>query len=67
MNRPLRLLALGLAILLASWLLLFLTTLRIVPPNLFLSLLAYAASLAGLFLGLVGLAGYLRTRRTHEP
>jgi hypothetical protein len=66
-NRPLRLLALGLAILLASWLLLFLTTLRIVPPNLFLSLFAYAASLSGLFLGLVGLAGYLRTRRIHEP
>jgi hypothetical protein len=56
-----------LAILLASWLLLFLTTLRIVPPNLFLSLFAYAASLSGLFLGLVGLAGYLRTRRIHEP
>ncbi|MDR7415186.1 MAG: hypothetical protein QN193_07430 [Armatimonadota bacterium] len=63
MNRSLRLVALGLGILLASWSLLFLTTLRLIPQNLLLSLSAYAASLAGLFLGLVGLAEYLRTHR----
>ncbi|MDR5708686.1 MAG: hypothetical protein QN172_07205 [Armatimonadota bacterium] len=62
MNRPLWLVALGLGILLASWIFLFLTTLRMIPPSL-LSLAAYAASLVGFLFGVLGLAEYVRTRR----
>ncbi len=61
MNRSFRIIALGLLLMLAAWLALFLTTLRQIPPNLFVLLAAYAGSLVGFVVGLVGLAEYVRT------
>ncbi len=62
MRHPLRLVALGFGLMVAAWLVLFLTTLRSIPPVFSLLLLAYGSSLAGLLLSLAGLAGYVRTR-----
>ncbi len=53
-----RLIALGGAVLFTSWLILLLLTIRLLPPSLPLSLVAYAGSVAGLAIGLFGAVRY---------
>lgn len=60
---PLRLLVIGFILLLGSWLVLFLTVVKVVAPGFLLSLMAYAASVAGLVIGLFGAIQYLRHAR----
>ncbi|MCX8103935.1 MAG: hypothetical protein N3E42_05845 [Candidatus Bipolaricaulota bacterium] len=59
-SHPLRLIVIALVLLLVGALLPFLMVIRIVQPSFALSFLSYAASLVGLVLGLIGVAG--RTR-----
>ena len=54
---------LGFVLVLTGAVLPFLMVIRVVPSNLILSFLSYAASVAGLFLGLIGAALYVRTYR----
>ncbi len=63
-EHPLRLILIGLVMLLGSWAVLFLNVLTVLPPSLGLSIGAYSASTAGLFVGVLGAAGYVRNR--HE-
>ena len=60
---PWQIIAIGFVLVLLGFVLPFLMTVRVVPSTLFLSLLSYAASVSGLFLGLIGAAMYVRTRR----
>lgn len=57
-----RLAAVGLALLAVSWLVLLLMVIGQIAPGLVLSLGAYAASVAGLVLGLLGVAMHVRAR-----
>lgn len=54
---------LGLVLLLIGFFLPFVMLLRILEPTLLLSFVAYLSSLAGLVLGLIGLALYSRAER----
>lgn len=60
--RPLGLIALGVLLMLASFLTLFGMVLRLVEPGFALSFLAYALSIIGLLLGLWGVLSYPRRR-----
>jgi len=53
-----RLIVLGGSVLLTSWLLLLLQTIRILTPSLPLALLAYGGSVAGLAIGVFGAVRY---------
>ena len=55
-----RLIVLGGSILLASWLLVLLLTIRLLTPSLPLALAAYGGSVAGLAIGLFGAVRYAR-------
>lgn len=58
MNRPGRLLIIGFLLLVLGVVLPFLMVLRLIEPSFFLSFVSYAASIAGLFLGFLGIALY---------
>ena len=60
---PLKLIVIGFILLLGSWLVLFLTVVKAVAPGFLLSLIAYAASVAGLVIGLFGAIQCLRHAR----
>lgn len=57
---PLRLIAVGFVLLTASWLVLLLMVIGRIESSLPLSAGAYAASIAGLAVGLFGVADYVR-------
>jgi len=60
--------AVGFALLVASWLVLLLMVIGEITPSLLLSMGAYAASVAGLIIGLFGVVQYVRKRsRPEEP
>ncbi len=59
---PFRLMAVGGGLLLAAWIVLLLMVIRRLEPNLLLSVGAYAASVAGLVIGLFGAGQYVRGR-----
>lgn len=61
---PLRLMATGLVLLVASWSAVFLMVLRTIPPDLVVALVAYGASVIGLGLGVLGAALWARSRST---
>lgn len=63
---PLKLMALGFALLVASWLVILFMVIRLIEPSLLLSMGAYAASVAGLVVGLLGVAQYVRGERSHH-
>jgi len=63
-----KLMAVGFALLVASWLVLLLMVIGVIAPSLLLSMGAYAASVAGLVIGLFGVVQYVRKRsRPEEP
>ncbi len=62
MVSPGRLVATGLGLLAGSWAVVFLMVLREIPPDLFLALAAYGASVVGLGLGVAGAALWARLR-----
>jgi len=57
---PIRLMAIGTGLLLVGVILPFLMILRVIEPSFPLGFISYASSLAGLVLGFVGLAQYIR-------
>lgn len=63
---PLRLMVIGLVLLLASWLVLLMMVIKLIAPSMPLSLIAYAASVGGLAIGVFGAIQYARhERRAH--
>jgi len=60
---PGKTIALGFVLVLLGFALPFLMVLRVIPSTLFLSFLSYVTSIAGLFLGLIGAAMYVRIYR----
>jgi hypothetical protein len=63
MDKPVRLMVLGLVGLILGVVLPFLMVLRVIEPGFVLSFIAYGASLSGLFLGLLGVVSYTRIER----
>lgn len=61
--RPLRLVALGFALLLFGFLAIFLMVIRLIEPSFTLNFLAYISSVVGLVLGLIGAASHTHSRR----
>jgi hypothetical protein len=60
---PIRLMVIGFVLLVGSWLVLLLTVIKFIEPSFLLSLIAYAASVAGLVIGLFGIVQYARHAR----
>ncbi len=49
-----------------SWLAIFLSVMAILPSSLGLAMVYYFVSAAGLFLGVIGAAGYVRSRNQSQ-
>lgn len=60
-----RIIAVGFVLVLAGAVLPFLMVVNVLPPHLFLSIFSYAASITGLFLGLIG-AAYIAVERSRR-
>jgi hypothetical protein len=58
---PLKLIAIGFVLVVLGFILPFLMVLKVIESSFFLSFLSYGASIAGLFLGILGAAQYIRT------
>jgi|YelNatPaOPRAMG01_1025707.scaffolds.fasta_scaffold06362_5 hypothetical protein len=63
MSHPVRLMVIGFLLSLIGWLFPLLMVIRVIEPTFSLSFLSYAASVSGLFLGIIGAASYIRTHR----
>ena len=61
--QPWKLIVIGFVLVLMGFVLPFLMVVRVLESSIFLSFLSYAASVGGLFLGLIGAAMYVRIRR----
>lgn len=62
-QKPARLIAIGLALMLLGWALAMGMTLRWIESTLLLNFASFIASTLGLFLGMIGLAFYMRLPR----
>lgn len=60
---PRAVIAVGFVLVLFGFVAPFLMVLHVIEPSFALSFLSHAASVSGLFLGLIGSALYIRTRR----
>ncbi len=60
---PAQILWLGFALVLTGWLIPVLIVLKFLPSTFFLNFLAYGASMAGVLMGIAGVALYNRARR----
>ena len=63
MNKPVRLILIGLVLMVLGVVFPFLMVMHLVQSTYFLNFFSYAASLVGLFLGLIGSASYVRSKR----
>ncbi len=63
MENPLRLIAIGFGLLVIGVVLPFLMVIELVESTLFLNFLAAVSSIAGLTMGSIGVAHYIRRRR----
>jgi len=63
MRSPRFFLSLGLILMLLGFILPVLMVMRILPLGFFLSILSWAFSVAGLFLGVIGVAGMVKLRK----
>ena len=62
-RNPKTLLFIAFGLLLFGWSIPFLMVMQMIEANYFLSFLSWAASISGLFLGVVGAATYVRMRK----
>jgi len=62
-DSPKFLIAVGASMLIAGWLIAFLTVIRLIEENFYLLMAAYAINLAGLFLGMYGVSSYIYIER----
>jgi hypothetical protein len=60
---PTQMICLGFLLVLFGFVAPFLMTIGLVEPSFWLSFLSHAASVSGLFLGIIGSASYVRTNR----
>ncbi|MGQ9491228.1 MAG: hypothetical protein ACUVR4_09735 [Anaerolineae bacterium] len=60
---PVGMMIVGFCLLVVGFIIPFLMIIQIIKPGFFLAFFSYAASLSGLFLGLIGAALYARERR----
>jgi hypothetical protein len=60
---PVAIILIGLGLVILGVVLPFLMVLHVIESTFFLNFFSYGASLVGLFLGLIGSAGYVRQRR----
>jgi hypothetical protein len=60
---PRNLILIGIVLLVLGFVVPFLMVIRIIPSSFFLNFLSYAASMLGLFLGMVGVVMYVRIHR----
>jgi hypothetical protein len=65
-NNPTKILVIGFLLVLFGFLGPFLMVIDLLPTTYFLSFLSYAASIAGLFLGIIGTASMVRIRRKED-
>lgn len=65
-RRALLIILLGFVLVTLGMVLPFLMFMQIIPTTFFLSFLSYSATVAGLFLGLIGSADYVRVQRRKE-
>jgi hypothetical protein len=63
MNSPRFLFTLGLILLLTGWIIPLLIIMRVIPSTFFLNFLSWGMSVAGLFLGFVGGAMWVRMNK----
>ncbi|MGB9521872.1 MAG: hypothetical protein ACPL6F_03850 [Anaerolineales bacterium] len=63
MAHPIRLIVIGFVLSLIGWIFPLLMVIRIIEPTFTLSFLSYAASVSGLFLGIIGAASYIKSHR----
>jgi uncharacterized membrane protein len=61
-TQPILLIVIGFFLVLTGWVLPFLMVLHVIKSTFFLNFFAYAASLAGLLMGMIGTAMYFRGR-----
>ncbi len=61
--RPQRVLLVGFVFVLSGFVIPLLMVMQIIPSGFLLGFLSFAASVSGLFLGLVGAASWVQTRR----
>jgi len=62
-NHPVSMILLGFFLLILGWVLPFLMVLHVLPSTFFLNFFSYTLSLAGLILGIIGSALYVRLRK----
>jgi hypothetical protein len=62
-NHPKRLILIGFFLVLLGFVLPFLMTLHTITPTYFLSFVSWGSTMGGLFLGLIGVANYMRLRK----
>lgn len=63
MNKPWKLIAIGVGLMVVGIALPFLMVIRLLESTLFLSFLAHGCSMVGLITGFVGVAQYFRSRK----
>jgi hypothetical protein len=63
---PRQIILIGFVLVVLGFVIPFLMVIRIIEPSFFLGFLSYGASVAGLFLGLIGAAWYTSTKRPEE-
>jgi glucan phosphoethanolaminetransferase (alkaline phosphatase superfamily) len=61
--QPRNLILIGFVLLLLGFVIPFLIVVRVIPSTFFLNFLSYAASMLGLFLGMIGAVMYVRIHR----
>jgi hypothetical protein len=60
---PIHMILIGIGLMLAGWILPFLMVLHVLASSFALNFFAYAAQVSGLFLGVIGVAAFVRFRK----
>lgn len=63
---PVQMILFGFVLVVIGWILPFLMVMDIIKTGFFLSFFSYLASVAGLFVGFIGAAMYVRTKRKRD-
>ena len=63
---PLQMILVGFLLVVLGWVLPFLMVMGMIKTGFLLSFLSYGASVAGLFVGFIGAAMYVRTKRKRD-
>jgi hypothetical protein len=62
-SRPSQLILIGFVLVLMAWVLPFLMMIKVLPSTFALNFFSYTAGIAGLFLGIIGSAYYIRLNK----